>query len=517
MKDQQDIANHLSLNARPELLEVIANIADLKNIKEKFIFSMMEDVLTKMAATKYGGRFNVRARIYKNNGAIVIEKVVTVVENVEDIDNEISLVDAQAIKEDSKIGDEILEQLPPVDFTRSVMKKSLSILNKSIKDFEKSREYDIYKDSIGELISGVVKSNEFGNVILDIGNNSEGFLPRTQIINNEKINVGDRIRALIIEVKENSKGSQIILSRTNPNFIVKLFFQEIPEVFDGVVTIKAIARDPGSRTKVIVDSSNPAIDPVGVCVGFKGARIHGLLKEIKGEKIDLIKYSDQFLNLVINTFWPVEILKVILDEEKETLNIVINKSNLSMVIGRGGQNIRLISKLLKWNIEVLTEEEEKEKRQKQTQERVSMLMKALDVDEVVAHLLILEGFNNAESLSNANVETISKIEDFTEELSEELILRAKNYLAKEQQEIDKEIKKLNLSEDLVKFDNLNIKQKLTLGKANIKSLQDLADLSSFELAEFLAQENISMKKIESIVMEARDIVMESDVTNGRQK
>lgn len=517
MKDQQDISNHLSLNARPELLEVIANIADLKNIKEKFIFSMMEDVLTKIAATKYGGRFNVRARIYKNNGAIVIERVVTIVEEVADPDNEISLIDAKAIKEDYKLEDEILEELPGIDFTRSMMKKSLSMLNRSIKEFEKSREYDLYKDNVGELISGVVKSNEFGNVILDIGNNSEGFLPKTQIINNEKINVGDRIRALIIEVKENSKGAQIILSRTNPSFIVKLFFQEIPEVFDGVVSIKAIARDAGSRTKVIVDSSNPAVDPVGVCVGFKGARIHGILKEIKGEKVDLIKYSDQFLNLVINTFWPVEILKVILDEERETLNIVINKSNLSVVIGRGGQNIRLISKLLKWKIEVLTEEEEKDKRQKQTQEKVSSLMKALDVDEVVAHLLILEGFNNVETLSSASIETISKIEDFTEDLSEELILRAKNYLEKEQQEIDKEVEKLNLNKDLLEFGNLSVKQKLTLGKVNIKSLQDLADLSSFELAEFLAEENIPIKKIEAIVMAARDTVIESDVNNGRQQ
>lgn len=516
MKSSKEISNHLNLNARPELLEIIDSISDLKNIKEVYLFSMMEDVLGKIALATYGSKYNIRAKIYKSNGAIVIEKVITVVEEVEDPFNEISLLEAQAINPDYQIGSEIIEELPALHFNRSMMQKSLNMLNRSIKEFEKKREYELYKDSVGDLVSGTVKRNEFGNIVIDLGNNAEGFIPKGQTSAHEKILVGENIRALIIDVKENLKGSQIILSRTHDDFVVKLFFQEIPEIFDGIVTIKAIARDPGSRTKIIVDSENPSIDPVGVCIGFKGAKIYGIIQELKGEKVDLIKYSDQFLKLVINTFYPVEILKVIVNEEKETLSVVVNKSQLSMVIGRGGQNIKLASKLLKWHIEVITEEDEKDQRQKATQEKIKAFMEALDVDEVVAHLLILEGLNSVEALANAEVSAVTKIEDFTDDIAEELINRAKVFKQQKEEEKGKALQELKIEKDLIDFPYLKVEPKIQLGKANITTLSNLADLSSFELAEILASNNINMKEIENIIMQARQQVMGNDLSDGRE-
>lgn len=511
MKTNYEISNHLSLNARPEVLEMIASISELKNIKEQHIITIMEDVLTKIAVAKYGSNHNVRVRIYKNNGAILVERVITVVEEVENPDSEISLEEAQVSNPAAKIGDEILEELPPLEFTRNIMQKSLSALMGSVKELEKQREYNSYKDSVGELVSGVVKRIEYGNCVIDLGNNAEGFLNRNQSIFKENIAIGDRVRALIIEVKENPKGPQVMLSRSAPNFVVKLFSQEIPEVFDGVVEIKAIAREAGSRTKMIVASNNPAVDPVGVCIGYRGAKINGILEELKGEKIDLIKYSEHFVTLVENAFWPVQVLKTVAEEDRETLNVVVDETKLSLVIGRGGQSIRLVSKLLGWKIDVMTEEEEKEKRQKLTQEKVAAFMEALDVDEVVGHLLILSGYGTVQELAEAHLEELMKIEDFDEELSIELINRAKDYLQKRLEFTNSKLKELEVTQDLIDFELLSGEHKLTLGNNGVRTLQDLADLSSFELLDILeASKDMNMKKVENIIMTAREAVMGKD-------
>ncbi|MGV3278879.1 transcription termination factor NusA [Rickettsiales bacterium LUAb2] len=500
---QSEAISHLTLNARPELLEVISNIADVKDIKIDIIFDVMEKVLTKIAINTFGSRYNIRARIHKGNGAIIVEKVITVVAEVENIDHEISLDEAKNINDSYELGSEIIEELPSIDFNRSMVQQSLNIINRNIKEFEKKREFESYKDKAGTLVSGVVRRNEMGNITVDLGSSAEGFIRRDQIIPYEKINVGDRIRAIILEVKEDIKGPQIILSRYHSSFVAKLFTQEVPEIFDGIVEIKSIARDPGSRTKIIVSSSDGAIDPVGVCVGFRGSRINNILQEIKGEKVDLIKYSDRFLDLVINAFKPTEILKVVVDEENENLEIVVPQTSLSAVIGRGGQNIKLISRLLKWNIDILTEEEEQEKRQKDTAAKIKLLMEALDVDEVIAHLLILEGLNTCEAIIDADMEILAKVEGFNEDVAKEIKNRAEVYTKEQQNQVNQKIKELNLEKDLLDFEDLDLKTKLFLGEKGVKSLEDVADMSSFELAEMLEGQKIAHHKIENIIMAAR--------------
>lgn len=514
MKNNHEINSHLSLNARPEVLEMIASISDSKNIKEQHIVAMMEDVLTKVAIAKYGPDHNIKVKIYRNNGAIIVERHITVVEEVSNPSCEISVAEAQQKDPSLKVGDTIVDELPPLEFTRNIVQRSLSALTNSVKELEKQVEYSTYKDSVGELVSGVIKRIEFGNAVIDLGNNAEGFLHRNQSVYREKLAVGNRVRALIVDVKENPKGPQIMLSRSSPNFIVKLFYQEIPEVFDGVVEIKAVAREPGSRTKLVVASNNPAIDPVGVCIGYKGAKINGIIEEVKGEKIDLIKYSEHFLTLVENAFWPVQVLKIVVDEEKESLNIVVDSSKLSLVIGRGGQSIRLVSKLLGWNIEVMTEEEEKERRQKLTQLTVNTLMEALDIDEVVAHLLLLEGFTTVQKLAEASLDSVLKIEDFNEELAEELTSRAKEYVHKRQEALNAQFKELGVKQDLLDFAQVEPEHKVVLGKAGVLSLQDLADLSSFELLDIFNEIEMPVKQVENIIMSARKML--EDETEGEE-
>lgn len=492
------------LQARPELLELIDTIAKEKGISIEEIFSAMEAALNKIAHNKYGILYDIRTKINRGNGAIIVQRVFTVVEEVENNYKEIDIEEARKKRSDAVVGDEIIERLPSLEFARGGAQPFRQILMSKIKAAEKEREYQAYKDKVGEIVSGTVKRIEAGNVYLELVNKAEAYMRRDNTIPRENLDIGNRMRALIVDVRQDSKGPQILISRTKPDFIVKLFSQEIPEVYEGTIEIKAIAREAGSRTKIAVISKDQSIDPIGSCIGYKGAKIQGILGELKGEKIDLVHYSDNIANFVINAFYPVEVQKIIVNEEGQRIDVVVRKDDLSMSIGRRGQNIHLISRLVGWKIDLLSEEAEKEKRETELKEKIAYYKKAIDVDEVIARLLISEGYNSVEDIIE-DADGLKEIPAFDEDIVEELTQRSKDYIIQQDIITAKALKEANVAEDLLNFNSdLSKEMLLILANSEVKTLQDLADLSYFELLDILPPGSVSQTQAEDIIMQARN-------------
>ena len=421
---------------------------------------------------------------------------------------EISLENARKKNPSAQLGDEIIDPLPPMDFGRIVAGTAKQIILQKVRESERLHQYNEMKDKKGEIVNGTVKRIEAGNLILDIGR-AEAILRRDELIPREMYRIGERLRALVLDVRNEVKGPQVFLTRSHPDFLAKLMAAEIPEVYDGIIQIKAVARDPGSRAKVAVFSSDSSIDARGACIGMKGVRIQAIVQELQGEKIDVVHWSSDPATFIVNALAPNEVLKIVIDEENKNAEIVLSEEQLSLAIGRRGQNIKLISQLTGWHIDMMTGEQEAEHRQNETKERVSLFMRALDVDDMMAHILIQEGFSKVEDIAFVALSELSEIEGFDEDLATELQNRAKAYLVAQKDTFDKEIKELNLSEELKSVEGLSLEMLVKLGRAGVKTLDDLADLATDELLEIVGSD-LTEEQANDIIMKAREHWFEKD-------
>ena len=465
-----------------ELLRIAEAVAAEKSIDAEIILSSMELAIQKAAKTKFGSENDIRAKIDRENGNISLHKVLTIVESPENLDTEISLEHAKKIqnKENIKVGDEIFEQLPPIDLGRIAAQTARQVITQSVRSAERERQYNDFIGKKDEILSGMVKRLEYGNVIVDL-NRAESIIKKEELIPREVLKTGDRIKAYCYDVIRENKGQQIFLSRASPKFMEKLFFQEVPEIYDGIIEIKSSARDPGSRAKICVLSKDSSIDPVGACVGMRGSRVQSVVNELSGEKIDIVHWSEDVASLVVSALAPAEIQKVIIDDQNRKIEVILTEENLSKAIGRRGQNVRLASKLINFEIDILTEKEESEKRQLEFKEKTEIFVKNLEVDETLGQLLVAEGFSSVKEISQASLDEIIKIEGIDKNTANELKERAAEYLVKEKENIEKKLKDLGVNDDLINHKGLTPGMLLTLGEKKIKTLKDFADLSTDEL------------------------------------
>tara|TARA_Y100000817_G_scaffold314749_1_gene314918 strand:+ start:1609 stop:3162 length:1554 start_codon:yes stop_codon:yes gene_type:complete len=468
---------------KQELLRIVDSVAAEKSIDKELILNSMEMAIQKAAYSKFGLENEIEAKIDRESGDIKIQKVLQVVEKVEDPVKEITINDAnsrQKNKNKLKAGDKIYEELPQVDFGRIAAQSAKQVIAQRVKEAEKNRQYDDFIEKQNQILSGIVKRLEYGNVIVDLGK-AEGIIRKEELIQREILKNGDRVKAYCYEVKKDVKGHQIFLSRAHPQFLAKLFFQEVPEIYEGIIEIKFVARDPGSRAKICVHSKDSSLDPVGACVGMRGSRVQTVVNELHGEKIDIIKWTEDLPTLVAESLSPAEIQKVLIDEQNKRIDVVLSEENLSKAIGRRGQNVRLASKLINYEIDILTDKEDSERRQTEFKERTENLINNLEVDETLGQLLVSENFSSVEEIANSKTDDISKIEGIEDNTAKELIERAKEYLEKEKVEISKKLKKLGVEDKLIGLDGITQGMLVVLGEKNIKKLKDFADLSSDEL------------------------------------
>ena len=465
-----------------ELLRIVEAVANEKSIDKELVIGSMESAIQKAALTKFGSENEIQVEINRDTGEITIQKVLNIVENVEDPSREITLDAAKKIEksDELKIGGKVFEELPQVDFGRIAAQSAKQVISSRVREAEKNRQYQDFIDKEGQILSGIIKRLEFGNVIVDLGK-AEGVIKKDELIPREILKTGDRVKAYCYEVKKEIKGHQIFLSRAHPQFLARLFFQEVPEIYEGTIEIKSVARDPGSRAKICVHSQDSSIDPVGACVGMRGSRVQTIVNELHGEKIDIIKWTEDLPTLISESLSPAEILKVLIDQDNKRIDIILTEENLSKAIGRRGQNVRLASKLTNYEIDILTDKEDSERRQAEFKERTETLIKNLEVDETLGQLLVSEGFHSIEEIANSNEEDISKIDAIDTDTAKELIERSKETLVKEKEAISQKLKELGVEEELISLKGMTQGMLVILGQKNIKKLTDFADLSSDEL------------------------------------
>lgn len=458
---------------RLEILQIADAVAREKSIDRAIVIASMEDALQKAARSRYGLETEVRAEINQRTGEVRFSRLLLVVDIVENDSTQISLDDARKRNPAAQSGDWISETLPPFDFGRIAAQSAKQIIVQKVREAERDRQYEEYKDRIGEIVNGVVKRVEYGNVIIDLGR-GEGVVRRDEMIPREMFRPGDRARAYVYDVRREQRGPQIFLSRTHPQFMSKLFKQEVPEIYDGVIEVKSVARDPGSRAKIAVISRDSSIDPVGACVGMRGSRVQAVVQELQGERIDIIPWSADAATFIVNALQPAEVVKVVLDEDSSRIEVVVPDDQLSLAIGRRGQNVRLASQLTGWDIDILTEAEESERREKEFVERTKAFMSAIDVDEVVGRLLASEGFRSVEELAFVELSELATIEGFDEETAGEIQERARNYL--ERVEAENEIRRVQLgvTDELRDLDGLTTAMLVRLGENDIKTIEDFA-------------------------------------------
>ena len=509
------MASGISAN-KLELLQIADAVAREKGIEMDIVLSAMADAIQKAAKARYGQENDIRVDIDPKTGETKLLRVVTVVELVENDDTEISLAIAQRDNPDAALGDEVIDELPPVEFGRIATQAAKQVIVQRVREAERERQYEEFKDRVGEIINGVVKRVEYGNAVLDLGR-SEAVVRRDNLIPREVFRPGDRIRAYIQNVRREQRGPQVILSRTDPAFMSKLFMQEVPEIYDGVIEVRAVARDPGSRAKIGVISNDPGIDPVGACVGMRGSRVQAVVSELQGEKVDIIPWSPDPAAFIVNALAPAEVTKVVLDEDVQRIEVVVPDEQLSLAIGRRGQNVRLASQLTGWDIDIMTEAQESERRQTEFVERTGLFMEALDVDEMIAQLLASEGFGTVEEVAYVPVEEITYIEGFDEDTAQEIQNRARDHLDRENEKLDAQRKEMGVGDDLAAMEGLTPAMLVRLGENDIKSLEDFAgcvtdDLTGwFETVErrrvrqegILDGFDINAEEAENMIMAAR--------------
>src|SRR5580692_4049619 len=504
---------------RQELLQIADAVAREKSIEKEIVIEAIEEAIQKAARTRYGAEHDIRVTIDTKSGETTILRVVTVVEDDTEEVNEYAMKRlADALKDDKEavVGKEYVEVLPPFEFGRVQTQTARQVVTGKVREAERERQFEEFKDRAGEIVNGVAKRVEYGNVIVDLGR-GEGIMRRDQSIPREAFNVGDRVRSYIYDVRRETKGPQIMLSRAHGGFMAKLFAQEVPEVYDGVIEIRAIARDPGSRAKMAVVSNDSSIDPVGACVGMRGSRVQAVVAELQGEKIDIIPWSPDEAAFLVNALAPAEVSKVVMDEEDERVEVVVPDEQLSLAIGRRGQNVRLASQLTGWQIDIMTESQESERRQREFAERTQLFQEALDVDEVIAQLLVTEGFATVEDVAYVDASEIAAIEGFGEDTAEELQARARDFLEKEAAEYDARRRELGVEDAVLEIEGVTLPMSVALGEAEVKSVEDLAGLVPDDLRGWfetkdgervrekgaLESFNLTPEAAENLIMQAR--------------
>jgi N utilization substance protein A len=491
--------------ARTELLQVADAVARDKGIERDEVLEAMEQAIGKAGRAKYGHEHDIRAAIDRKTGEIKLARFRQVVEAREQVENDmtqIALKDAHHIDANLKVGDFITEDLPPIDLGRIAAQTAKQVIVQKVREAERTRQFDEYKDRAGEVINGIVKRVEFGNVTVDLGR-AEAMLRRDETLPRETFRTGDRVRAFIMDVRPEQRGPQIFLSRTHPQFMALLFKQEVPEIYDNIIEIKRVARDPGSRAKIAVISKDSSIDPVGACVGMRGSRVQAVVQELQGEKIDIIPWSPDTATFVVNALAPAEVTKVVLDEESGRIEVVVPDEQLSLAIGRRGQNVRLASQLTEWHIDIMTEEEESKRRQEEFQRRSALFIEALDVDDVVAHLLVTEGFTSVEQVAFVPLEELAEIEGFDEEVANELRLRAQSWLEEQAKRLDEKRRELGVEDAVAQIPGVTPALQVKLGEKGVKTLDDLGDLASDELIEIVGEDALDAEEANAIIMAAR--------------
>ncbi len=501
---------------RLELLQIADAVAREKSIDRQIVVDAMQDAIAKAARSRYGAETDVHAEINTKTGELRLARHLQVVDTVENPAIEITVDEAKRHNPAAQAGDVIADPLPPFDFGRIAAQSAKQVIVQKVREAERDRQYDEYKDRIGEIVNGAVKRVEYGNVFVDLGR-GEAIIRRDEMIPRETFKVGDRARAYVYDVRREPRGPQIFLSRTHPQFMAKLFGQEVPEIYDGIVEVKAVARDPGSRAKIAVISRDSSIDPVGACVGMRGSRVQAVVGELQGEKIDIIPWSPDVATFVVNALQPAEVAKVVLDEEADKIEVVVPDEQLSLAIGRRGQNVRLASQLTGWDIDILTEQEESERRQKEFVQRTELFMNALNVDETVGQLLASEGFRNVEELAYVELSELASIEGFDEDTAAEIQNRALEHLAAVEAELDEKRRALGVEDALREVEGVTTSMMVALGENDVKTVEDLAGCATDDLigwterkdgeatrhAGYLDGFDLSRQDAEAIIMAAR--------------
>ena len=487
---------------RPELLQVADAVARDKTIDREIVIQAMEQAIQTASRRKYGQELEIRAEIDRKTGEIRLNRVRHIVEEVEDDATQLSLEAALAMDPNLEVGGELTEPLPPIDLGRVAAQAAKQVIVQRVREAERARQYEEYKDRAGEIVNGLVKRTEYGNIIVDLGR-GEAVLRRDESLPRENFRNGDRVRALVYEVREETRGPQIFLSRTRPELMAKLFGQEVPEIYDAIIEIKAVARDPGSRAKIAVLSNDSSIDPVGACVGMRGSRVQAVVNELQGEKIDIIQWNPDPATFIVNALAPAEVTKVVLDEDQRRIEVVVPDEQLSLAIGRRGQNVRLASNLTGWEIDIMTEGQESERRVEEFRSVSQVFIDQLNVDDVIAHLLVTEGFADVEAVAFVPIEELGEIEGFDETLAGELRQRARSYLVERDAKLSEERRALGVSDEVASIEGLSPARVVMLGKTGIKSLDDLADLASDELREIVGEGEMSIDEADAVIMAAR--------------
>lgn len=491
---------------RLELLQIADAVAREKAIDREIVIDAMAEAIQKAARSRYGTESDIQVDIDPKTGEIKLTRVLQVVEVVEDYSTEMALMIAQDRDPNAKVGDQVSDPLPPMDFGRIAAQSAKQVIVQKVREAERDRQFDEYKDRIGDIVNGTVKRVEYGNVIVDMGR-GEGIIRRDEMIPRENVRYGDRVRAYVHDVRREQRGPQIFLSRTHPQFMVKLFTMEVPEIYDGIIEIRSVARDPGSRAKIAVISNDSSIDPVGACVGMRGSRVQAVVGELQGEKIDIIPWSQSPASFIVNALQPAEVAKVVLDEDAERIEVVVPDDQLSLAIGRRGQNVRLASQLTGWDIDIMTEEEESSRRQKEFNERTELFMKALDVDEMVGQVLASEGFSQVEEVGYVEIDEISAIEGFDAETAQELQTRAREYLERIEGELDAKRKELGVTDELLAVDGLTTAMLVALGEDGIKTMEDFAGCAADDLVGWTERKDGETKRFEGL-FSAKDLSRE---------
>ena len=501
---------------RLELLQIADAVAREKMIDPDLVIGAMEESLGKAARSRYGAEYDIRATIDRKTGELTMERCRTVVEEVENQWTEVTLAEGKEIQPDAEMGTVLSDPLPPMDFGRIAAQSAKQVIMQKVREAERERQFDEFKDRVGEIINGAVKRVEYGNVIVDVGR-GEAVLRRDQLINREAFRTGDRVRAYIRDVRAEVRGPQIFLSRTAPEFLAELFKMEVPEIYDGIIEIKAVARDPGSRAKIGVISYDNSIDPVGACVGMRGSRVQAVVNELQGEKIDIIPWNDDAATFLVNALQPAEVSKVVLDEEADRIEVVVPEDQLSLAIGRRGQNVRLASQITGFDIDIMTEAEESERRQAEFAARTTLFMETMNVDELVAQLLVSEGFATLEEVAYVEIDELLTIEGFEEAIAEDLQARARECLDEINTKAIDKAKELGVEQSLFDYEGLTPQMFAVLGEDGIKTLEEFATCADWELAGgyttvegkrikdegLLEQFDVGLEEAQTLIMNAR--------------
>jgi transcription termination/antitermination protein NusA len=505
---------------RLELLQIAEAVAREKMIDPDLVIEAMEESMAKGARSRYGNDLDIRAHIDRKSGELTLTRVRTVVEEVEIPAAQLTVAEARALKPGAEPGDEITDEVPPVEMGRIAAQSAKQVILQKVRDAELERQFEEFKDRAGTIINGIVKREEYGNIIVDIGS-AEAMLRRNDKIGRESYRNGDRIRAWIKDVRREPRGPQVFLSRTAPEFMAELFKMEVPEIYEGIIEIKAVARDPGSRAKIAVISYDSSIDPVGACVGMRGSRVQAVVNELQGEKIDSIPWSADVPTFLVNALQPAEVSKVVLDDEAERIEVVVPDEQLSLAIGRRGQNVRLASQLTGLDIDIMTEAEESERRQKEFGERSAMFMETMNLDEMVAQLLVSEGFATLEEVAYVDIDELLAIDGFDEDTAEELQARARECLDEINRKALDHARELGLKDSLAAFEGLSPQMLEALAEAGILTLEDFATCADWELAggwttvdgQRVKDEGL-LEKFDVGLEEAQDMVMTARVAVG---